>query len=121
MKTPPPPAPQKATFSNFFYAEVAKTSVHRYIIANPAEPDHSGSLPEIMRHCPNAPVITSRKAAESVPGHDQQAWNSRTVKTGDTLSLRKNQRIFAETPMLHRPDSRPDQRGTHRLMNGLLV
>ena len=30
-----------------------------YIISNHVEPDHSGSLPFMMAHCPNAKVITS--------------------------------------------------------------
>lgn len=76
-----------------------------YVITNHAEPDHSGALPELMRHCPNATVVVSKRGAESVPGHYHENWNFQTVKTGDSISLGKNSLVFVEAPMLHWPDS----------------
>jgi anaerobic nitric oxide reductase flavorubredoxin len=76
-----------------------------YVIANHAEADHSGGLPAIMRLCPNATVVVSKKGAESIPGHYHEQWNFKTVGTGDTVSLGKRTLTFVEAPMLHWPDS----------------
>lgn len=76
-----------------------------YVIANHAEPDHSGGLPAIMRLCPNATVVVSKKGAESIPGHYHKKWNFQTVGTGETVSLGKRQLNFIDAPMLHWPDS----------------
>ena len=76
-----------------------------YVIANHAEPDHSGSLPALMRLCPNAQVIVSKRGAESIPGHYHQSWNFQPVVTGDRVSLGSRDLVFIEAPMLHWPDS----------------
>lgn len=75
------------------------------VVANHAEPDHSGSLPAVMRQAPNAAVIVSQRGRESVEGHFHQTWNFRTVKTGDKIDIGKHNLIFIEAPMLHWPDS----------------
>ncbi|MDQ1255808.1 MAG: anaerobic nitric oxide reductase flavorubredoxin [Candidatus Hydrogenedentes bacterium] len=75
------------------------------VVANHSEVDHSGALPEIMRLCPNAQLIVSRKGADSFEGHYHQGWNLTTVKTGDRVSLGANELVFVEAPMLHWPDS----------------
>ncbi len=76
-----------------------------YIIANHAEPDHSGSLSDIIRLAPQAQVIVSKRGLESIQGHYHQKWNFKAVQTGDKLSLGKNELVFIEAPMLHWPDS----------------
>ena len=76
-----------------------------YVIANHSEPDHSGGLPSLLRHCPNATVVVSKRGAESIPGHYHQAWNFKPVGTGDRISLGRNELVFVEAPMLHWPDS----------------
>jgi anaerobic nitric oxide reductase flavorubredoxin len=76
-----------------------------YIIANHSEPDHSGSLPALMKLCPNARLIVSKRGAESIPGHYHEKWNMKAVGTGDKVSLGKTELIFFEAPMLHWPDS----------------
>ena len=58
------------------------------VVANHAEVDHSGSLPAIMRHTPNATVIVSPRGRESIEGHYHQAWNFKAVKTGQLTSVR---------------------------------
>jgi anaerobic nitric oxide reductase flavorubredoxin len=76
-----------------------------YVIANHAEPDHSGALPEVMKACPNAQLIASENAAKSIPGHYHESWNLKTVATGDTVDLGSRQLVFVEAKMLHWPDS----------------
>ena len=75
------------------------------IVVNHAEVDHSGALPAVMRHAPNATVVVSKRGAESVEGHYHQPWDFKVVKTGDGVNIGKNDLIFVEAQMLHWPDS----------------
>jgi len=77
-----------------------------YIIANHAEIDHSGSLPELMERIPNTPIYCTANGVKSLKGHYHKDWNFKVVKTGDTLDLGNGkQLIFVEMRMLHWPDS----------------
>ncbi len=76
-----------------------------YIIANHAEPDHSGALPELIRHIPETPIYCTKNGLKSFKGQYHQDWNFNVVKTGDTLSLGSKELVFIEMPMLHWPDS----------------
>lgn len=76
-----------------------------YIIANHAEVDHSGALPELMRHIPDTPIYCTANGVKSLKGYYHQDWNFVTVKTGDTLDLGNTKLLFVEAPMLHWPDS----------------
>jgi anaerobic nitric oxide reductase flavorubredoxin len=76
-----------------------------YIIANHAESDHSGALPELMRIIPDTPIYCTNNGVKSLKGHYHQDWNFNVVKTGDKLSLGQKELIFIEAPMLHWPDS----------------
>jgi flavorubredoxin len=76
-----------------------------YVIANHAEPDHSGSLDAVLALAPKAKVIVSKNGAQSIPGHYHQDWDFQVVKTGDKISLGKRELVFVEAPMLHWPDS----------------
>ncbi len=95
-------------FSKEFIANLAKEiDLNRidFIIANHAEIDHSGSLPELMRHIPNTPIYCTKNGVKSLKGHFHKDWNFNIVKTGDRLSLGNKELIFVEAPMLHWPDS----------------
>lgn len=76
-----------------------------YVVANHAEVDHSGGLPELMRHIPDATLIVSERGKESIFKHYHEQWNFKTVKTGDSIDLGKDKLVFVEAPMLHWPDS----------------
>jgi anaerobic nitric oxide reductase flavorubredoxin len=75
------------------------------VVANHAETDHSGALPTVMRHAPNAELVVSKQGATSVPGHYHQDWKFRKVSTGDRINIGNNDLVFVEAPMLHWPDS----------------
>lgn len=76
-----------------------------YIISNHVEPDHSGALPFMMAHCPNATIITS--IPQGLKGLKARYGDMtyEGVKAGDTLSIGKRTLQFVPTPMLHWPDS----------------
>ncbi|MEE4240355.1 MAG: anaerobic nitric oxide reductase flavorubredoxin [Desulfopila sp.] len=76
-----------------------------YVIVNHAENDHSGALPELLRHIPDVPLYCTKNATKSLRGLYHQDWNFTVVKTGDTLSLGSKELTFVEAPMLHWPDS----------------
>jgi anaerobic nitric oxide reductase flavorubredoxin len=76
-----------------------------FVIANHAESDHSGALPELMHHIPDTPIYCTSNGVKSLKGHYHQDWDFHVVKTGDKLSLGSKELIFVEAPMLHWPDS----------------
>lgn len=76
-----------------------------YVIANHAEPDHSGALPELLRRIPDVPVYCTANGVKSLRGQYHADWNFQVIKTGQTLSLGQKELIFIEAPMLHWPDS----------------
>ena len=76
-----------------------------FVIANHGESDHSGALPELMRHIPDVPIYCTSRAIDSLTGLYHEDWNFQVVKTGDTLSIGSKELTFIEAPMLHWPDS----------------
>ncbi len=77
-----------------------------YVVCNHAEPDHAGSLPEVMTALPNATLLCDKKCKDALAEHfDISNWKIRIVATGDTVSLGKRTLHFIETPMLHWPES----------------
>ena len=76
-----------------------------YIISNHVEPDHSGSLPILLQHCPNAKVFTSLPNGQKGLTARYGDLPYEGVKTGTALSLGKRTLQFVATPMLHWPDS----------------
>ncbi len=76
-----------------------------YVVALHAEPDHSGGLIELMREIPDVPIYCTSMAARFLRAQYHQDWNFVEVKTGDTLSLGKQELVFVEAKMLHWPDN----------------
>ena len=76
-----------------------------FVVANHAEIDHSGALPELLERIPDTPVYCTANGVKSLTGHYHRDWNFKVVKTGDRLSLGSKELIFVEAPMLHWPDS----------------
>lgn len=97
-----------APFAKEFVANLKKEidlNTIDYIIANHGEPDHSGSLPALMKEIPNTPIYCTANAIKSLKGQYHQDWNFIPVKTGDKLSLGSKEFIFIEARMLHWPDT----------------
>ena len=76
-----------------------------FIITCHSENDHSGALPELMKHIPDTPIYCTKNGAQILKGLYHQDWNFQVVKTGDKLSLGNKELTFIEAPMLHWPDS----------------
>ena len=77
-----------------------------YVVCNHGEPDHSSALPTVMAALPNATLLCSKKALDSLGAYyDTSTWKMQVVGSGDTVSLGSRTLAFLETPMVHWPDS----------------
>ncbi len=96
--------PYDREFVNRLQQEIDLSQID-YVIMQHNEIDHSGALPELMRHIPDVPIYCTKKGEAIIRGHYHQDWNFVTVKTGDTLSLGATTLTFIEATMLHWPDT----------------
>ncbi len=76
-----------------------------YIILQHTEPDHSGSLAELMELAPNARILCSKPASLYLPHIANRELPIDVVKEGDTLDLGGHTLRFIMAPFLHWPDS----------------
>lgn len=76
-----------------------------YVIANHAEPDHSGALPYLMKIIPRAKVVCTNKCKDILSRLYPTPWDFLTVKSGDELRIGKKTLKFIEAPMMHWPDN----------------
>jgi NADH oxidase (H2O-forming) len=76
-----------------------------YIIMDHTEPDHSGSLPHLLKIAPNATVVGSGGAIRYLSDQMNTDFRSLVVKDGDTLDLGNKTIKFIAAPNLHWPDS----------------
>lgn len=77
-----------------------------YVIANHAEQDHSGSIPEILKNYPSALVVTNAKCKEMLKDHLHVADEKIIViEDGKTLSLGNKTLEFIFAPWVHWPET----------------
>ncbi len=86
-------------------SQIIDPSAIDIVVANHAETDHAGALPEVLRHAPEATVICSKMGEKNIRGHFHLDWNFKTVTAGDTLGIGRETLHFIPAPMLHWPDS----------------
>ena len=89
-------------------AEVDRTGhVPSYLLIQHMEPDHSGSIRDLLSLYPSVKIVCTPKAADMLPGffHDLDL-NDRIVlvKDGDTLQLGDTSLTFFTAPMVHWPE-----------------
>ncbi len=77
-----------------------------YVIANHAEQDHSGSLPEVLRAFPETEIITSVKGKNMLTDLlNIKSKRISTVEEGREISLGDKTLKFLETPWVHWPET----------------
>lgn len=76
-----------------------------YIVMNHSEPDHSGSLKDLMKEIPNTPIYCTAKGVDIIKAYHKIDADFRIVKSGDILDLGKRKLKFIEMKMIHWPDS----------------
>ncbi|MHC4915560.1 MAG: FprA family A-type flavoprotein [Planctomycetota bacterium] len=78
----------------------------KYVVANHAEPDHSGSLARILDECPNATVVGSKPVGLFLKELLNRDFPFQAVKDGEELDLGgKRKLVFVQVPNLHWPDT----------------
>ncbi len=76
-----------------------------YIVSNHTEMDHTGALPAVIEAVKPEKLFASVMGEKNLKAHFGSELDVTVVKTGDTVSLGKQNLKFAETRMLHWPDS----------------
>jgi flavorubredoxin len=77
-----------------------------YVIANHAEPDHSGCIPLVLKKFPDAKVVTNSKCKEILISSLEIAEDKFIiVGEGDQISLGNKTLSFIIAPWVHWPDT----------------
>lgn len=77
-----------------------------YLIMNHAEPDHAGSIPQVMAVATNAKLVATKKGTEMAQAFYRVPEPRRlVVKEGDVIELGGKTLRFIEAPWLHWPET----------------
>jgi len=76
-----------------------------YIVLNHTEPDHSGSLKQLLPLCPKAVVVATGTALRFLKKIVNGEFSSRQVKDGDEIDIGGKTLRFIIAPLLHWPDT----------------
>lgn len=78
-----------------------------YLVVHHMEPDHSGSIPEVVRRWPDLKIVGNAQTVGMIKGFYHVDDDSRfvTVKDGDTIDLGDMTLLFRLTPMVHWPET----------------
>ena len=77
-----------------------------YLVINHVEPDHSGSIAEVVERVKPEKIFCSSRGKKALLQHfHKEDWPYEVVETGQEISLGKRTVQFIETRMLHWPDS----------------
>jgi flavorubredoxin len=94
------------SMTDVLMAYLGDITVIDYVIANHAEQDHSGSIPQVLAKYPDAKVVTTPKGKDMLVAlllipEDRFI----TVNDGETLSLGDKSLEFIHTPWVHWPET----------------
>jgi flavorubredoxin len=76
-----------------------------YIVCNHTEPDHSGSLKQLLEIAPNATVVGSGQALNYLGEMMDRSFKSMRVRGGDLIDLGNKKLRVIGAPNLHWPDT----------------
>ncbi len=78
-----------------------------YLVINHMEPDHSGSIPEIINIYPDIKIVGNAKTIDMIKGfyHIEDSERFLEIKDGDIISLGNHTLKFFLTPMVHWPET----------------
>lgn len=97
--------PFKMDLVHNIYKLVDPTKID-YLVINHVEPDHSGSIPEIVDLIKPEKIFCSSRGKKALLDHyHREDWPYEVVESGQEISLGKRTVQFVETRMLHWPDS----------------
>ncbi len=93
---------------NEFLSNLKKLQIDRldYIVANHAEPDHSGAIPAVLEIHPEAKILTNAKCKELLQAHLKISEDKFiTVDNSTVISLGNKTLKFMISPWVHWPDT----------------
>ncbi len=77
-----------------------------YLVINHVEPDHSGSIPEVVERIKPEKIFCSTRGKAALLAHfHREDWPYEVVENGQEVSIGKRTIKFIETRMVHWPDS----------------
>ena len=76
-----------------------------YVIVNHLEPDHSGSLPEIVKNAPNVKIVGTNRAIDMVKSFFHLDQETISVRDGSSLDIGGKTLRFIEAMWLHWPET----------------
>lgn len=77
----------------------------KHLIVNHTEPDHSGSIKELLRRAPHLIVHGTRPALQFLTEQVNMEFNKHIVGENDVLDLGNRKLRFIMAPFLHWPDT----------------
>ncbi|MEB3789416.1 MAG: FprA family A-type flavoprotein [Desulfurococcales archaeon] len=77
----------------------------RYVVVNHMEPDHTGSLEEVLRWAPSAIVLAHPMTKRMMDSYPRAFERLRPVKDGETIEIGDEKLVFIHTPWLHWPET----------------
>lgn len=99
----------KYTYSDLFIEtlkQIIDLNDIKYVVVHHAEPDHSGSIKELLKHAKNSILISSQITSNLIESFYDIKPLSKQVKDGDIVELGKDHSlVFYQTPWLHWPDT----------------
>ncbi|MCE4626876.1 MAG: FprA family A-type flavoprotein, partial [Desulfurococcales archaeon] len=84
---------------------VIKPEELKYVVVNHMEPDHSGSLVEVIRWSPQVQVLGHPMAGRMLAAYPGASERFKPVKDGELLELGGERIQFIHTPWLHWPET----------------
>lgn len=98
----------KKEFQDEFFARLEE-KVHlddlRHLVVNHTEPDHSGSIKELLKRAPHLIVHGSRPAIQFLSEQVNMEFNQNIVRENDVLDLGDKKLRFIMAPFMHWPDT----------------
>jgi len=76
-----------------------------YIVANHAEPDHSGSIRRVIEACPNAEIVATERCINTLLKYYGGDIKITSIEKKPSIKLGKRSLTFVPVPMAHWPDS----------------
>ena len=98
---------------------LAKPEEIDYLVLNHLEPDHSGSVVEIVQRIKPEKILVSpmgKKVLEGYYRSQAAGWPVEVVKSGDSIQTGQYSIQFLETRMVHWPDSMFSYIPQHKLL-----
>ncbi len=76
-----------------------------YLVINHMEPDHSGSIPELLQEFPGIKIVGNKTTFQFIKDLYKVEDNFQEIKDGSVLNLGKHTLKFYLTPMVHWPET----------------